>query len=102
MEEWISDGEVQLTRGGNGKRASYSDIARWVLDVWQSLDRPLLQRAFTCCGITREGRPDLHRRLHALIHEGEIPEPAEVVEISDPEADDSVDSADSDSEGSNE
>ena len=88
-EEWISEGEVELTRGGRRRRASYAEVARWVNDVWKALDRQLLQQAFVSCGITGERQPALHQRLHALVHEGQLPGDAEIVEISDSDETDS-------------
>ncbi len=62
-EEWIADGEVILTRGGRRKRASYSLVARWVLEAWNGISRELIQNAFICCGFkSRQTVAQLHDR----------------------------------------
>ena len=60
----MAEGEVQFTRGGNRKRASYSMMANWVLEAWNGLRRDMIEQSFRHCDIQRGGVPipEVHER----------------------------------------
>src|SRR3954452_12697111 len=48
MNEAIKD----YTPSGKIKRPSYSLVANWVKESWDSIDSDMIKRSFKCCGIS--------------------------------------------------
>ncbi len=56
MNEAIKD----YTPSGRIKRPSYSLVASWVKESWDSIDSDMIRRSFKCCGISNnlDGKQD--------------------------------------------
>ena len=68
-EEWMrTDGE--FTAAGNRRRASYKQVAEWVLKAWEDIPTDLIKKSFSLCGIRPAESQEplkLHKRLEALL-----------------------------------
>lgn len=52
--EWMEQGEQALTPTGRLKRASLSQLARWIRDAWLAIPDDMVVRAFKKCGISSD------------------------------------------------
>ncbi|KAM7303791.1 putative POGO family transposase [Ixodes scapularis] len=48
-EEWLADNNKELTPAGRVKRASISQVAKWISNAWEAMPRSIVSRAFLKC-----------------------------------------------------
>ena len=74
-EKWMEAGEVEFTRSGKRKRASYEQVAKWVSEAVAELDPDMIKQAFSECGIRGSGSEgDYHSRLQKYMDGGVVSE----------------------------
>ena len=102
-EDWLANGEKEFTRSGRRKRASYEQVANWVVEAWQDIPREMIQNSFKKCGIVAGpdgvNDDDLHTNLKRLLETGEADD--EVTDASDIDSTDESESTGSSDSGSN-
>ena len=49
--EWMVNGEKQLTRVGNFKRPKLATVCQWIVDSWNEIPLDMVIRSFLKCGI---------------------------------------------------
>ncbi|XP_062517303.1 uncharacterized protein LOC134192574 [Corticium candelabrum] len=67
--QWLSDGEVEYTRSGKRKSASYEMVVHWVSECWKALSNDLIHQSFLSCGITGEASVRFHQRLQLILQD---------------------------------
>ena len=50
--EWMANGEKQLTKVGNLKRAELATVCQWIVDSWNEVPSDMVIRSFLKCGIS--------------------------------------------------
>ncbi len=57
---WMNEAIKDYTPSGRIKRPSYSLVASWVKESWDSIDSDMIRRSFKCCGISNnlDGKED--------------------------------------------
>eukprot|EP00117_Sycon_ciliatum_P000639 scpid87539/ scgid6626/ len=74
-EEWLESGEIEFTRTGKRKRASYVTVAEWVVSNREKAPASLNTQSFVKCGLTPPESTDiLHSALKTLLDTGDLPE----------------------------
>ena len=76
-EDRIVNGEAELTKKGNRKRASYQLAAEWADDTWKKVatDELIIKRFCQCGYIEYDGETsNLHSRLQETIKKREVPD----------------------------
>ena len=51
-DDWLVDGAVELTRGGNRKPPGRPLLLRWIKDAWDSVTPDIVRKSFKVCGIS--------------------------------------------------
>ncbi|CAG8754052.1 18445_t:CDS:2, partial [Racocetra fulgida] len=51
---WMTNGEFQLTRGGNFKKPVYNLMCQWIVYAWEDIPSELVKKSFKKCGIMNE------------------------------------------------
>ena len=46
-EDWIENGEIEYTKIGKRKKASYQMICEWVAEVWKKISPEFIVKGFT-------------------------------------------------------
>lgn len=49
---WMNEASKDYTPSGKIKRPSYSLVANWVKESWDSIDPNMIMRSFKCCGVS--------------------------------------------------
>ena len=71
--EWMSSGDVELTKGMNRKRASYETVCKWVQEAWDQVTPGMVSNSFVGCGLSSDRSVDvLHSGLQKLLNESEV------------------------------
>lgn len=73
-QEWLeNEPEDGRTKAGNRKRASYVDVANWVVRAWDAVTMELICDSFVGCGVILPRQYEsLHSRLKQLIMNEDI------------------------------
>jgi hypothetical protein len=50
--QWMDEAIKEYTPSGKIKRPSYSLVANWVKESWDSIDIDMIKRSFKCCGVS--------------------------------------------------
>lgn len=50
-EKWMSDGIHSYTKSGKQRRASYSEVCKWVKEAWEEVSAVSIQNCFRKCGV---------------------------------------------------
>ena len=70
--ERLQSGEVEYTKSGNRKQASYSLVAEWVSESWNEGPEDMISRSFLECGLFHlrgHGLEELHSKLRSVLEE---------------------------------
>lgn len=73
-EDWMMNGEKELTRGGNLRPPPMEVYLQWVVDAWASLSSEIIASSFKTCGITNAVDDSENDRIHCFKPHGPIPE----------------------------
>ena len=49
---WMNDAIKDYIPSGKIKRPSYSLVANWIKESWDSVDTNMIRRSFKCCGVS--------------------------------------------------
>ena len=73
--DWMDCGEVEYTRTGKSRRASYEMVAKWAQAAWKEVPNDMIVSGFKQCGyIEWDGNLDvLHSRLKETITNRAVP-----------------------------
>ena len=72
--DFMRNGVVELTRGGNKKGSGYQLLVDWCSEAWAAIDKDLIIRSFVQTGVTNTGVlevANLHTNLRDLL-EGNV------------------------------
>ena len=72
--DFMRNGVVELTRGGNKKGPGYQLLVDWCSEAWAAIDKDLIIRSFVQTGVTNTGVlevANLHTNLRDLL-EGNV------------------------------
>ena len=50
--EWMVNGEKQLTKAGNLKRPKLATVCQWIVNSWNEISLDMAIRSFLKCGIS--------------------------------------------------
>lgn len=53
-DQWVLEGQVELTRGGNRKQPDRIQILKWIKEAWSSITPELIRKSFRVTGISLE------------------------------------------------
>lgn len=54
-DEWLVDGVVDLTRGGNRRAPTREQQLIWIKQAWDSVTPEVIKKSFRVCGVTLAG-----------------------------------------------
>lgn len=60
-EQWMTSGQHSYTKGGNMRKASYEEVAKWVSEAWKEIPLSIIQSGFSRANIIstpENGKPD--------------------------------------------
>ena len=52
--QWMDEAVKEYTPSGKIRRPSYSLVATWVKESWESMDINMIRRSFKCCGVSND------------------------------------------------
>jgi len=53
-DEWVFNGPVELTRGGNRKAAPIAILLKWIKEAWGVVTPDIIRKSFRKCGISND------------------------------------------------
>ncbi|GES73260.1 pogo transposable element with KRAB domain [Rhizophagus clarus] len=110
---WMKDAIKDYTPSGKIKRPTYSLVANWIKESWDSMDTNMIKRSFKCCGVSNslDGSEDnlifdfnkvkeINNRRKGIEEENEIDSESESSDNESESEDESNESEDSEGEDS--
>ncbi|GBC09636.1 hypothetical protein RclHR1_00900022 [Rhizophagus clarus] len=110
---WMKDAIKDYTPSGKIKRPTYSLVANWIKESWDSIDTNMIKRSFKCCGVSNslDGSEDnlifdfnkvkeINNRRKGIEEENEIDSESESSDNESESEDESNESEDSEGEDS--